>query len=336
MNRRIIKGGALQYFTAADQTARLAMTTTGTMGLVLDYGDVVKQLNTGAKWRFMGGNPSVTTNWESADGIVNVEKFFNAIGVLRKGINLARNTNLTIKHDAGSFLKFSPISNVVEEFSFTATNPLVFDVITQTGTVVDTAVSVLPVTKYDNAGISTTIATNSMATAIRVYMHTDGRIIVMNGQAVYINVTTAVRDWANEVIITPPALVGFSILGIIITRGDTTNLSVTGNTFIILSSKLCEVTQQGGAASYAEPVTPVAITWVANKEYLANSLATHTDGKVYKANSDMDNTVATFVIGISANQWTLNGAPFDTYKDATTLKNYKFVVDNGVAYLEEL
>ena len=143
---------------------------------------------------------------------------------------IANGSNLNFNTTAGTLfglgIGYGTNPNSPSSLAIAAKTPVTFQYRTQLGGV-NTDVTLIDPTKYDNAGTLTTVAgTGAHATNQRIFLLQNGKIRVQYGQTDYTTLANAIAGIQSESFSTYAGIKDYGILiGILTVRKDATNLS---------------------------------------------------------------------------------------------------------------
>ena len=158
--------------------------------------------------------------------ILDINKFIEALGYVRKGIKMSFQADMTINLSSGSLLVLSTNGTMIQEFAYAGGNSITFrylkpDNTDEAGDITD----VDPKQIYDGTGTLVNVTANDDASFQKLYIKNDGTDFRMHrGLKNYASMNTASTQYHNEEV---PEVPGYTFIGGLILRKNCTKLNST-------------------------------------------------------------------------------------------------------------
>ena len=217
--------------------------TDGVLYTIGDNGDIYRAVDT--KANMIGAEITDTSKFLKVD-LVHQQGVFNvALGHVKKGLTIILQADKKLSIAQGELYLFNKDLLAYGKIAISEKLNVSFDIISSSGDVIETGLTEIDTTKYDNAGTATELSRSSHATFSKFYVDETGKYYQMRGTVEYKSLNSASYKSISE---TVPCLEhrGLYYIGGLLTKKNTTRLDKLNQARVIYASKLGE-SQIGGA-----------------------------------------------------------------------------------------
>jgi hypothetical protein len=207
-------------------------------------------------------NPFTGKIDKTYQGVTNIEDYFTTLGIVKSGLAITPNANLTFGVESGFLRFYNSETDAIDTVNIPTIATATFDIISLDGTILATGSNV-DFSDVNINGVATIVELpqNNDASFIEIFINKDADIKVLIGQQIYTTINVARQSFFSETKVLPSILDGYIKIGGFLGRKDATNLSAA-NVYPVATSKLGEIQLSGGSSSSSEllkePVLDVA------------------------------------------------------------------------------